>query len=66
MLEWTAGGAGPRFAGLVHHTDAAREFAYDKPSQIGQLDTALTEAKTKGWTVVDMKKDWKTVYPSAR
>ena len=66
MLEWTTAGAGARFAGLVHHTDAAREFAYDKPSQIGQLDTALTEAKAKGWTVVDMKKDWKTVYPSAR
>jgi hypothetical protein len=66
MLQWTTAGAGARFAGIVHHTDAEREFAYDKPSHIGQLDTALTEAKAKGWTVVDMKKDWKTIYPAAK
>ena len=63
MLQWTAAGEGARFAGIVHHTDAAREYAYDRPSKIGQLDKALDEAGAKGWTVVDMKKDWKTVFP---
>jgi phosphoglycolate phosphatase-like HAD superfamily hydrolase len=62
MLEWTAAGDGPRFVGIVHHTDAEREWAYDKPSHIGQLDKALAEAKEKGWTVVDMKKEWKRVF----
>jgi phosphoglycolate phosphatase-like HAD superfamily hydrolase len=62
MLEWTAAGGGPRFVGIVHHTDAEREWAYDKPSSIGQLDRALTEATAKGWTVVDMKKEWKRVF----
>jgi phosphoserine phosphatase len=63
MLEWTAAGTGKRFLGLVHHTDAEREWAYDHPSAVGQLDTALTEANAKGWSVVDMKKDWKRVFP---
>ena len=63
MLEWTASGEGARFAGLVHHTDAAREYAYDRTSPVGKLDTALDEATAKGWTVVDMKKDWKVIYP---
>jgi hypothetical protein len=63
MLEWTAAGAAVHFAALVHHTDAAREWAYDKPSSIGQLDRALTEAKAQGWTVVDMKRDWKRIFP---
>jgi phosphoglycolate phosphatase-like HAD superfamily hydrolase len=62
MLQWTTGGNGARFAGLVHHTDAAREYAYDHPSKIGQLDKASEDAKTKGWTVVDMKQDWKKVF----
>ena len=62
MLQWTMAGSGARFAGIVHHTDAAREYAYDRPSKIGQLDKALVEAKTKGWTVVDMKQDWKKVF----
>jgi phosphoglycolate phosphatase-like HAD superfamily hydrolase len=62
MLEWTAAGSGPRFVGIVHHTDAEREWAYDHPSHIGQLDKALAEAKAKGWTVVDMKKEWKRVF----
>ena len=66
MLEWTASGDGARFAGLVHHTDAAREWAYDRQSKIGKLDKALDEANAKGWTVVDMKKDWKVVYPSEK
>lgn len=63
MLQWTTAGSGPRFGLLVHHTDAEREWAYDRQSPIGKLHKALDEAQAKGWTVVDMKKDWKTVYP---
>jgi phosphoglycolate phosphatase-like HAD superfamily hydrolase len=63
MLQWTAGGEGPRFMGIVHHTDAAREWAYDRHSHIGTLDKALNAATVKGWTVVDMKTDWKRVFP---
>lgn len=63
MLQWTAAGSGMRFMGLVHHTDADREWAYDRKSHIGTLDKALDEAKAKGWPIVDMKKDWKRVFP---
>ncbi len=63
MLEWTAAGDGPRFMLLVHHTDAEREYAYDRKSAMGKLDTALDEANAKGWTVVDMKNDWKVIFP---
>jgi phosphoglycolate phosphatase-like HAD superfamily hydrolase len=63
MLEWTAAGTGARFMGLVHHTDAVREWAYDRNSHVGKLDKALDEATAKGWTVVDMKNDWKVVFP---
>jgi hypothetical protein len=63
MLQWTAAGSGARFMGLVHHTDAEREWAYDRKSSIGRLDKALDEAQAKGWTVVDMKDDWKTIFP---
>ena len=63
MLEWTAAGAGARFMGLVHHTDAVREYAYDRTSAIGKLDTAWDEAVRRKWTVVDMKNDWKVIYP---
>lgn len=63
MLQWTASGNGKRFMGLVHHTDAEREWAYDRESKIGKLDKALDEAKAKGWTVVDMAKEWQRVYP---
>jgi hypothetical protein len=62
MLQWTAAGSGPRFMGLIHHTDAEREWAYDRASSVGQLDKALDEAKAKGWTVVNMKADWKRVF----
>jgi phosphoglycolate phosphatase-like HAD superfamily hydrolase len=62
MLQWTAAGSGPRFMGLVHHTDGEREWAYDRTSHIGKLDKALDEATSKGWTVVDMKQDWKRVF----
>jgi hypothetical protein len=47
----------------VHHTDAEREWAYDRASHIGKLDKGLDEAAAKGWTVVDMKRDWLTVFP---
>jgi len=63
MLEWTAAGNGARFMGLVHHTDAKREWAYDRKSSIGKLDKALDEATAKGWTVVSMKDDWKIIFP---
>jgi hypothetical protein len=63
MLQWTTAGKGLRFAGLVHHTDAEREYAYDRESKVGKLDKAWDEAKAKGRTVVDMKQDWKTVFP---
>jgi phosphoglycolate phosphatase-like HAD superfamily hydrolase len=62
MLEWTAAGSGPRFMLLVHHTDAAREYAYDRNSPVGKLDKALDEATAKGWTVVSMKDDWKKIF----
>jgi phosphoglycolate phosphatase-like HAD superfamily hydrolase len=62
MLQWTAAGPGARLAVIVHHTDAAREWAYDRDSHIGRLDKALLEAKQKNWTVVDMKNDWISVF----
>jgi phosphoglycolate phosphatase-like HAD superfamily hydrolase len=63
MLQWTAVGAGPRFMGIVHHTDDRREWAYDRASHVGKLDKAFDEAQQRRWTVVDMKKDWNVVYP---
>jgi phosphoglycolate phosphatase-like HAD superfamily hydrolase len=63
MLEWAKGAGGVRFALLIHHTDAAREWAYDRTSTIGKLDRALDVAQAEGWTVVDMKNDWKTIFP---
>ena len=63
MLQWATAGQGPRFALYVHHTDAEREWAYDRKSGIGRLDKGLDEAQKKGWTVVDMKQDWKVIYP---
>ena len=63
MLQWTAAGDGARLMVLIHHTDAQREWAYDRGSKVGRLDRALDEANKRGWTVVDMKKDWKRVFP---
>ena len=63
MLQWTTGGTGLRLGVLVHHTDADREWAYDRESHIGRLDKGLDEAKAKGWTVVSMKDDWKRIFP---
>jgi phosphoglycolate phosphatase-like HAD superfamily hydrolase len=66
MLQYTMAGSGARFALIVHHTDAEREWAYDRQSSIGHLDKALDEAQAKGWTVVDMKRDWNLIYPLGR
>jgi hypothetical protein len=63
MLQWTAAGKGPRLMVIVHHTDAKREWAYDRGSSVGRLDKALDEAKARGWTLVDMMRDWKVIYP---
>jgi phosphoserine phosphatase len=62
MLEWVTAGSGPRFGLLVHHTDAVREFAYDRGSVAGRLERGLEEAKARGWTLVDMSKDWARVF----
>ena len=62
MLQWTTSGRGARFALIVHHTDAEREWAYDRKSHIGTLDKAWDEAVAKGWTVVSMKVDWKAIF----
>ena len=62
MLQWTAAGSGARFCLYVHHTDPVREWAYDRNSSISRLDKGLDEAKAKGWTIVDMKADWKRVF----
>jgi hypothetical protein len=63
MLEWTTAGEGPRFGLIVHHTDAEREYAYDRDSSVGHLDKALDAAPDKGWVIVDMKNDWKEIFP---
>src|SRR5215217_6529146 len=63
MLQWTCDASGPRLCLYVHHTDAAREWAYDRQSSIGRLDKGLDVAAAGGWTVVDMKGDWKTIFP---
>jgi phosphoserine phosphatase len=63
MLEWTTAGPGARLGLLVRHDDAEREFAYDRASAIGRLDRALDAAPGRGWLVVSMQNDWRTVYP---
>lgn len=63
MLQWTTLNVGPRFGMIIHHSDGEREWAYDRDSRIGKLDTALDEAPKRGWLVVDMKRDWKVIYP---
>jgi hypothetical protein len=62
MLQWTAAGSGARFVGIVHHTDAQREYAYDRQSHVGKLDKALDEGSARSWTIVDMKRDWRKVF----
>ncbi|MEZ5082794.1 MAG: HAD family hydrolase [Bacteroidales bacterium] len=63
MMQWTASNDFKSFMLYLHHTDAEREWAYDRDSHIGKLDKGLDEALEKGWTVIDMKKDWNKVYP---
>ena len=63
MLEWTTRGPGARLGLIVHHTDAAREFAYDRGSHIGKLERGLDEAAARGWILADIKQDWSRVYP---
>jgi len=63
MLQWTASGDGLRFMLYLHHTDSIREWAYDRKSHIGRLDKGLDEAKKEGWMIINMKEDWKVVYP---
>jgi phosphoglycolate phosphatase-like HAD superfamily hydrolase len=63
MLQWTAAGPGARFALYVHHDDAAREYVYDREDALARLNKGLDEAAAKGWTVVSMKNDWKTIFP---
>ena len=63
MLQWTTGAGGKRLGVIIHHTDAEREWAYDRGSHVGGLDKALDEAPNRGWIVVDMKNDWNTIYP---
>jgi hypothetical protein len=65
MLQWTTAGRGARLALLVHHTDADREWAYDRQSAIGRLDKTLDAAQARGWTVVSMQDDWKRIFPFA-
>jgi phosphoglycolate phosphatase-like HAD superfamily hydrolase len=66
MLEWTTSSRGPRLGVIVHHTDGEREWAYDRDSHIGQLVRGLDEGPKRGWVIVDMKNDWKVIYPMPR
>ncbi len=66
MLQYTTSGKGARFGLIVHHTDGEREWAYDRQSSIGKLDKALDEAAKRGWTVVDMKTEWNTIFPTTK
>jgi hypothetical protein len=64
MLRWTTSGKGARLGLIVHHTDAEREYAYDRDSSFGHLSTAMDEASSRGWSVIDMKAEWKKIYPA--
>jgi len=63
MLEWTTSGEGPRLGILIHHTDAEREFAYDRDSHVGRLARGLDEGPDRGWLIVDMTRDWERIWP---
>ena len=65
MLEWATAGEGLRLGLIVHHTDAQREWAYDRESKVGRLDRGLDEAPGRGWLLVDMKETWRVIYPKA-
>ena len=62
MIEYTMKGTGPRFGMIVHHTDAQREYAYDRDSHFGRLARGLDDAAKQGWYIVSMKDDWKRVF----
>ncbi|MBS0290320.1 MAG: haloacid dehalogenase-like hydrolase [Proteobacteria bacterium] len=62
MLAWTSEGTGPKLAMIVHHTDAQREYKYDRDTMVGKLDKALDAAKTHGWVLINMKEDWKHIW----
>ena len=66
MLQWCASAPGATLAGIVHHTDGDREWAYDRKARLAKLDKALDEAKARGWLVIDMKRDWRIVFPFDR
>jgi hypothetical protein len=66
MLEWTTSAPGPRLGLIVHHTDAEREWAYDRASHIGTLARGLDEAPARKWIVTDMKQEWRTIYRSEK
>jgi phosphoglycolate phosphatase-like HAD superfamily hydrolase len=63
MMQYTSTGSGPRFGMIVHHTDSLREWAYDRGSSIGRLEKGLDDAVKYNWLIVDMKNDWKRIYP---
>lgn len=63
MLEWTTSGKGARLGVVIHDTDAAREYTYDRTSKVGKLDKALDAAPSHGWIVVDMRQDWNRMFP---
>ncbi len=63
MLEWSTTGEGPRFGLVVHHTDAEREWAYDRDSASGRLNRGLDEGPERGWLIVDMQRDWARIFP---
>ena len=63
MMQWTDSNPYKSFQLYLHHTDADREWAYDRESHIGQFNKGLDEALEKEWTIIDMKNDWKTIYP---
>ncbi len=65
MLEWTTSGDGPRLGLIVHHTDSAREYAYDRNSHIGKLVDGLDKGPGLGWVIVDMENDWSRIYTGA-
>ena len=66
MLQWSTMSGGMRFGLIVHHTDSEREYAYDRDTSFGRLDKALDAAAINKWTVVDMKKDWKVIFPPSQ
>jgi len=63
MLEYTSKGDGPRLGMIIHHTDSVREYAYDKDSPFGHLSKALDDGPKNKWVIVNMKTDWKVIFP---